>query len=227
MTDVRSFDRINEFLGPRGSTTDNIQSTLSELTESELAQINEALEWVDLTHDPIGDWRDELKQGHATTMFSELVLLWHFRRELGHENVELNAVIPGSKKDFDLRVKWENREFWIEITKPDFIDQIPNSGGWMPQTRTPNAIDRKLTGEFETAREAVPNAILVLAVYLEAALPQKIMIGKWLNDQHYHPGEFADAFWEFTHPSNVTRVDVRELTEAGMKATELRKELLK
>lgn len=154
-------------------------------------------------------------------MFSELVLLWHFRRELGRENVELNAVIPESKKDFDLRVKWENREFWIEITKPNFIDQIPNSGGRMPQTRTSNAIDRKLTGEFETAREAVPNAILVLAVYLEAALPQKIMIGKWLNEQHYHPGEFADAFWEFTHLSNVTRVDVRELTEAGKKVTEL------
>lgn len=44
MTDVRSFDRIDEFLGPRGSTADNIQATLSELMESELAQINKALE---------------------------------------------------------------------------------------------------------------------------------------------------------------------------------------
>lgn len=58
MTDIRSFDEINEFLGAPERTADAIETTLSELSESELTQINEALELIDLEHDPISDCSD-------------------------------------------------------------------------------------------------------------------------------------------------------------------------
>lgn len=37
--------------------------------------------------------------------------------------------IPGTQNDRHLWPVWRDREFWIEVTKPDFIDQIPGGGG--------------------------------------------------------------------------------------------------
>lgn len=216
MTNVREYNHIDTFLGPGGSKTDKIESCLEKLKISELEQINEALSFVDHDHDPIGDWRNQLAADKPTTMFSELILMRHFRCELGTNAVELNATIPDSTKDFDLRVEWENTTFWIEIRKPDFADRLDEQVGFISWDWTPDSIMRKFQRDFEPARLNIPDGdVLVLALYLEAMTPQQTAIQRWLGRTGENPEEFADAFIEYTHLTDTTSLFLRELTERG------------
>lgn len=205
----REYEYINEFLGPIGGIrTDTIEAELAELTEFELGLINNCLSAIDFDNDPTRDWRRELYNGNPQRFFSELILVTHLRDQFGRENVAMNATIQGpGSKDFDIRILNDEHDVWVEIVTPDFAGQFETDdgeyqGGFIGGTRTSNAIDRKLRGEFKLAREHLPSdSVLVLAVYYEAGILQNLTAGKWLDEDHYDVAEYCDAWIEYTHPS--------------------------
>lgn len=228
MSNVRDYDHIDEFLGDPGPQTRQIKENLAKLPENQLALINDGLQFLDTDQDRYREWREQLAEGHYTTMHSELLMMSHFRRKLGDDAVTLSKTIPGSGKDFDTVVVWDDTVFWIEVLKPDFADRLQEGEvgaiGW---DWIPKSVQRKLESDFEPARENVPNdAVLVLAVYAEEINHVGLSLTRWLNRSDYPVDEYCDAFLEYTHLAGETSVSVREFTDVGAKMKTLIDEIV-
>lgn len=226
MTHVRDYEHIDEFLGEPGPKTRQIEQNLGELPDDQLAQINNGLQFLDTDQDRYREWRDQLAEGHYTTMHSELLLLLHFRRKLGTDAVTLSKTIPDSGKDFDTVVSWDGTEFWIEVLKPDFVDRLEEGEvGFIGWDWIPDSIERKLESDFEPARENLPDdTVLVLAVYKEYP-DSSLSITRWLERTDFSVDEYCDAFIEYTHLAEETSMGVREFTEDGLKVDRLVEEI--
>lgn len=158
----------------------------------------------------------------------------HGPRDIGEDVVTLNAEYTDTGKDFDLLVEWNNHDYWIDVRTPDGAlgELRKKGGGWITGDSTGSSITNKLEKQFKPARAKLPdNAILVLAVYLQATALDQLLIGKHLHERNQqdnlkHPGHYCDAFLEYTHHHGQITIDVRELTTHGKHVTQLRNKLL-
>lgn len=228
MKNARDYCHIDEFLGTPGAKTRRIEENLDKLPEKQLAQINDGLQFLDTDHDRYREWRDQLAEGDYTTMHSELLIMSHFRRKLGEDNVTLSKSIPGSGKDFDTVVKWDDNEYWIEVLKPDYVDRLEEGEvGFIGWDWVPDAVERKLESDFQTAQENMSSdAILVLAIYAEEIIHVSTSIARWLDRSDYPVSEYCDAFLEFIHLSEETSIGVRQFTDDGAKVESLIEEIV-
>lgn len=230
MVEPRDYPQIDEFLGESGRRTDTIEENLAIMTRQDFENLSSALDYIG-PDDPEGDWKNEMYKGNVTRAFSEIILCWHFRRVLGQNAVTLNAEYTDTGKDFDLLVKWRGHDYWIDVRTPDgALGEVQaKGGGYISGRGTGSSIDNKLKKQFALARETLSeDAILVLAVYLNATFLDQLLIGKRYHDidEEDHPGQYCDAFLEFYHRQGKTVMDVREWTDKGAVVAELHKELV-
>ncbi|EMA14210.1 hypothetical protein C442_20351 [Haloarcula amylolytica JCM 13557] len=209
----RGYSNIDEFLGDRHVQGERL---LGKFKRRDLEVIDECLTVVDKKEDATKDWFNELQKRNIdriNSVFAELVLLYHLRTVYGRERVSLNARV--GEKDFDLRLKTDEEDVWIEVTKPDFADALSDGFGWgLPKT-TQNSIDRKLKSKFEEARDRAPvDAVLVLGIYCEEQINQGFAMGQWLNEEYYDVGEICDGWLSYTHLTD-TQIGYQSFTHTG------------
>lgn len=232
MTQIQSCENIVEF-AESIADTQTVYDELSILSDQECRDLNKALAFVGDDF-PKTEWGSEIRRGEPTRAFAEIVLMWHLRRELGRDAVDLNAEYTDTGKDFDLRVVWNNHEYWIDVRTPEGgLGEIEEKGGgWIAGDSVGASITNKLEKQFKDAKEALPDdAILVLAVYLKAGAVDQNLMKKYLHeidqrDHVIHPSEYCDAFFEYMYYQGRTTIDVREFTNKGKRVTELRDKLL-
>lgn len=197
----RGYPNINDLLG---ETPIDGEETFGKYKRPDLQLVNKHLTAVDKS-DPTGDWLNEIKKGEVdriNSVFAELYLLYYLREVYGAEQVSMNATLYDGRdsKDFDLLLTTDDRDIWIEVTKPDHSTALEGGTWFRKGSRTTNSIDRKLKNKFGPARDAVSeDVVLVLAVYLEEQTTQGFDIGRWLDEDYYDVGYFSDGWLMFTH----------------------------
>jgi hypothetical protein len=187
----------------------------------DLELIDTCLSAINFENDATKDWLRELRKGdidRTNSVFAEMLLLYQLRAELGLESVHTNAQIgqESDGKDVDIRVTVNDWDVWLEVYKPDFVDKIPEGGGFISPEATGTAVGNKLRKKFDNAREQLPDdAVIILAVYLVEGLGQGLGLERWLQQEYFEVGEYCDAFLTFSHLSLTTEFSYYPTTPTG------------
>ncbi|WP_127341359.1 hypothetical protein [Halorubrum sp. 48-1-W] len=220
----RSYRNIDEFLGDQSVTGERL---LGKFRRGDLQLFDKYLTAVDVESDPTKDWLNMIQQENEhriNSLFAELSLLYYLRKVYGHNKVTLNVPLGEERgsKDFDLRLRTQNEDIWIEVVKPDHVEQLEKEGPMFGMgTRTGNSISRKLEDKFKLARDtAHDDVILVLAVYQEEGLTQGFEISRWIDEGYYDIGELSDGWITYTHLADP-HFNYGAFSENGMRCSEI------
>jgi len=218
----RGYEHINTLLGKHSDgKPPEWERNLGRFMRGDLELINTCLSVVDFDNDATKDWLRELRKGNVdrtNSVFAEILLLYQLRSELGPELVQTNANIGQQDlgKDVDVRVTVDDWDVWLEVYKPDYLDNIPEGGGFISPEATGTAVGNKLRKKFDNAREQLPeDAVIILAVYLVEGFGQRFGLERWLQQDYFDVGEYCDGFLTFTHLSFPTEFSFYPTTPAG------------
>jgi len=229
----RGYENIDTLLGEQsGDRPPEWERDFGEFMRQDLELIDTCLSVVDFENDATKDWLREIRKGdidRTNSVFAEMLLLYQLRSELGSEPVHTNAKIGSEEdgKDVDVRVTMNDWDVWLEVYKPDYVDKIPENGGFISPEATGTAVGNKLRKKFDCAREELPeDAIIILAVYLVEGLGQGMGLERWLQQDYFDVGEYCDAFLTYSHLSFPTEFSYRPTTTAGEEYQEFFEALL-
>ena len=218
----RGYENIDTLLGKKSDDgPPEWERDFGEFMRQDLELIDTCLSVVDFENDATKDWLRELEKGdidRTNSVFAEMLLLYQLRSELGFERVQTNAKIGSEDegKDVDVRVTMNDWDVWLEVYKPDYVDKIPEGGGFISPEAPGTAVGNKLRKKFDSAREKSPeDAIIILAVYFVENLGQGLGLERWLQQDYFDVGEYCDAFLTFSHLSFPTKFSYRPTTPAG------------
>jgi len=215
----RGYKHIDALLGEHSADDPpEWERDLGKLMREDLETINTCLSVVNDT-DPTKDWMREIRKGNldrTNSVFAEMLLLYHLRIELEHSSVQMNVRFDENGKDVDFRVITNDWDVWIEVYKPDYLNQIPEGGGWFSPEATGTSTGNKVREKFDGDRERFPDdAVVVLAVYLVENITQGFQLERWFDQDYFDVGDYCDALLTFTHLTFPTEFQHRPITPAG------------
>lgn len=218
----RGYEYIDTLLGEHSDgEPPEWELNLGKFKRQDLNLINTCLSVVNFEDDATKDWLRELRKREiapTNSVFAEMLLLYHFRSELGPKPVQTNAQIglEDDGKDVDIRVILDDWDMWVEVYKPNWVDKLPESVGFISPESTGTAVGNKLRKKFDGARNQLPeDAVIILAVYLVDSLNQELGLEQWLNEDYFDVGEYCDALLTFSHLTFPTEFTYWPLTPAG------------